>query len=82
MSDDYTEVEVHWLDANASTDEITKDEATLKKPAYTITKGFLVNETDDVVVVSMDRYPDHDDHYGTHITIPWVMIVEYYECEG
>ncbi len=72
-------VEVHWNDAHVSTSEISLKSAGRVKPVLTETIGYLVADSDEGLVVAMDRWPKSPKHVKVHTFIPWGMVVDWWE---
>lgn len=51
-------VEVEWLDAHVTTDGTTLRKAAKIKAMRTITRGSLMSENEDGLVIVTDIYPD------------------------
>jgi hypothetical protein len=71
-------VEITWWDAWISTDDIKIKKAKKLKPVKRSTVGYLVEDREDWVILSTDRF-----HKGKEISAPMVipkgMILEYHE---
>ena len=75
-------VEVEWLDAHATLDSCTIEEAEKTKPVITLTIAYLMAETDEGVTLATDRYPEEPKHGKIINHIPWEMIIKWdYLCE-
>lgn len=72
----YPVEEIRWLDAVAKVDWLGKD--TLPEPAFVMTVGYLVKETDTYVVLSMSHGSADcvgtPNEFGPVFTIPKGMI--------
>ena len=74
-------VEVEWLDAWATTDSITVEQAGQNLPVVTLTVGYLVAENDHGITVAADRYPSSRRHAKIQNFIPWGVISGYWRYD-
>lgn len=70
--------EVRWDDASISTSDFTRKDAVKTKPVDRWTTGYLIEETDDAVVLATDYYVRKKDGFAAKMVIPWGVITEYY----
>jgi hypothetical protein len=50
-------VEVHWLDAWIDTGDVSLKQAKKSKPIERYTVGYLIEETDECIILSTDYFP-------------------------
>ncbi len=74
-------VEIHWLDAHVSTDDISIKAAQKTEGILTETIGYLIADNDAGLVVAMDRWPKSPKHVKVHTFIPWGMVVDWWSYE-
>jgi len=72
-------VEVSWLDAHVSTEEMSVKKAQRQKPVLTTTIASLVAENKHGVVLATDTYPEDPKNVKIVNFIPWGVIEEYWE---
>tara|TARA_R110000751_G_scaffold170995_2_gene277584 strand:- start:392 stop:655 length:264 start_codon:yes stop_codon:yes gene_type:complete len=78
-------VEVHWGDAWIDTKDYTFEEAKKLSPVMRKTIGYLINTTDDCIILATDLYKDsktpeiEENTINTPMVIPWGMVEEWYE---
>ena len=73
-------VEVKWQDAWIDTDDMTLSKAKKLKPVIRSTVGYLVNDCEDWVVLSTDKF-EKGKEISAPMVIPKGMILEYHEYE-
>ncbi len=73
-------VEVEWLDAWISTEDMTIKKAKKLKPVKRSTTGYLVDDTNDWIILSTDRF-HKEKEISAPMVIPWGMVTGYYEYE-
>lgn len=74
-------VEVHWLDAWITTDDMTLKRARKLKPVKRFTVGYLIAENEHGIVLSTDFFPKKNiKQISAPMVIPWGM-VEYWEYQ-
>ena len=74
-----TVVEVSWLDAHVTTEEMSVKEAQKQKPVLTTTVATLIAENEHGVVLATDTYPEDPQNVKIVNFIPWGVIEEYWE---
>jgi hypothetical protein len=78
-------VEVHWGDAWIDTKDYTFEEAKKLSPVMRKTIGYLINTTDDCIILATDLYKNsktpeiEENTINTPMVIPWGMVEEWYE---
>lgn len=73
-------VEIKWYDAWVSTEDISIKKAKKLKPVVRSTTGYLVNDCEDWVVLSTDKFQKGKE-ISSPMVIPKGMILEYWEYE-
>lgn len=73
-------VEVRWMDAWIDTSDASIKEARKSKPVERFTVGYLVEETDECLILSTDYFPrkGRTKEVSALMIIPWGMI-DYWE---
>ena len=80
-------VEVHWGDAWVDTEDYSLEEAKKFSPVIRKTIGYLVNATDDCIVLATDLYaaskaPEvFKNTVNTPMVIPMGMVIEWYQLD-
>ena len=76
-------VEVSWGDAWVDTGDYTFEEAQKLKPIVRKTVGYLINTTDECIVLATDLYNESkpENTINTPMIIPWGMVLEWTELE-
>ena len=78
-------VEVQWGDAWIDTDDYTFEEAKKLTPVIRKTIGYLINITDECIILATDIYKEskspeiEKNTINTPMVIPWGMVIEWYE---
>lgn len=78
-------VEVHWGDAWVDTKDCTLDEAKKFSPVLRKTIGYLINATDECIILATDIYKEsksleiEKNTINTPMVIPWGMVIGWYE---
>ncbi len=78
-------VEVWWADAWIDTKDYSLEEAKKLSPVMRKTIGYLVNTTDNCIILATDLYKDsktpeiEENTINTPMVIPWGMVIEWYE---
>ena len=81
----YSIVEVHWEDAWVDTKDCTLAEAKTFSPVLRKTIGYLINTTDECIILATDLYKEskspeiEKNTINTPMVIPWGMVIEWYE---
>jgi hypothetical protein len=72
-------VEVRWDDASIETDDFSRKNARKTKPVDRWTTGYLIEETDDCLVLATDYYvKKKGEEFAGKLIIPWGVITEYW----
>ena len=80
-------VEVHWEDAWVDTGDYSLEEARKFSPVIRKTVGYLVNVTDECIVLATDLYKEsksldvQKNTINTPMIIPWGMVIKWYELD-
>ena len=80
-------VEVQWGDAWIDTDDYTFEEAKKLTPVIRKTIGYLINTTDDCLILATDLYKQSkspsikENTINTPMVIPWGMVLEWTKLE-
>tara|TARA_R110000787_G_scaffold232798_2_gene339871 strand:+ start:4085 stop:4348 length:264 start_codon:yes stop_codon:yes gene_type:complete len=78
-------VEVQWGDAWTDTNDYTFEEAKNLTPVIRKTIGYLINITDECIILATDIYKEskspeiEKNTINTPMVIPWGMVIEWYE---
>tara|TARA_R110002020_G_scaffold198231_1_gene399458 strand:+ start:15754 stop:16017 length:264 start_codon:yes stop_codon:yes gene_type:complete len=78
-------VEVKWGDAWIDTKDYTFEEAKKLSPVIRKTIGYLINTTEECIVLATDLYKEskspeiEGNTINTPMIIPWGMVIEWYE---
>ena len=73
-------VEIVWIDACFRMKDFTPKSVKKCKPRLTRSIGYLAAETDDAIVICQTQ--DERNDRSEVLTVPWGMIVEYWEYEN
>ena len=82
---EFSIVEVQWGDAWIDTDDYTFEEAKKLTPVIRKTIGYLINITDECIILATDIYKEskspeiEKNTINTPMVIPWGMVIEWYE---
>lgn len=71
-------VEVRWIDADIDTDDFKPGDESTNKPVDRWTTGYLVEETEETLVLATDYYVNPEGYYAARMRIPWGCITEYW----
>jgi len=72
--------EILWEDAWVETKDFLMEESASFKPIIRSTVGYLIEETEECVILATDLYTERD-VANTPMIIPWSMILGYWEFE-
>ena len=72
--------EILWEDAWVEAKDFPTEEAASFKPIIRSTVGYLIEETEECVILATDLYMEKD-MANTPMIIPWSMILGYWEFE-
>lgn len=72
---------IYWDDAFIDTDDFDKKDGRKTQPVKRATIGFLVEETDDGVVLATDYFRTEEGEFSGRLFVGWGMITEYYEIK-
>jgi|TARA_R110000824_G_scaffold285519_1_gene473714 hypothetical protein len=73
--------EVLWEDSWIESSDFSIKEALTFKPVLRSTVGYLIEETDDCVILATDLYEKETDGANTPMVIPWSVILGYWEFD-
>ena len=73
-------VEIVWIDACFRMKDFTPKTIKKCKPRITRSVGYLAAENDEAITICQTQ-DDHSDRSET-LTIPWGMVMEYWELES
>ena len=82
---EFSIVEVQWGDDWIDTDDYTFEEAKKLTPVIRKTIGYLINITDECIILATDIYKEsksleiEKNTINTPMVIPWGMVIEWYE---
>ena len=72
--------EILWEDAWVEAKDFPTEEAASFKPIIRSTVGYLIEETEECVILATDLYMEKD-MANTPMIIPWSMILGYWQFE-
>ena len=72
--------EILWEDAWVEAKDFPTEEPASFKPIIRSTVGYLIEETEECVILATDLYMEKD-MANTPMIIPWRMILGYWEIE-
>ena len=75
----YQIAEVRWEDASIETSDFSRKDAAKTKPIIRWTCGYLIEETEDTLVLATDFYESDKEEFAARMQIPWGMIIEWYK---
>lgn len=76
---EYKVAEVRWIDASISSSDFDRKSAQNTKPVDRWTIGYLIEETEDCVVLATDYYvKKKKEEFAGKLVIPWGIVTEYY----
>tara|TARA_R100000687_G_C6427983_1_gene154278 strand:+ start:244 stop:555 length:312 start_codon:yes stop_codon:yes gene_type:complete len=78
---DFPIVEVHWGDAWIETKDYSLEEVKDLSPICRKTIGYLIDTTDECIILATDLYEIEKDIINTPMIIPWGIVNEWYELE-
>jgi hypothetical protein len=73
--------EILWEDAWMEVKDFSIKEALTFKPVLRSTVGYLIEETDECVILATDLYEKETDGANTPMIIPWSAILGYWEFD-
>ena len=73
--------EILWEDAWVEVKDFSIKEALTFKPVLRSTVGYLIEETDECVILATDLYEKEIDVANTPMIIPWSAILGYWEFD-
>tara|TARA_R100000306_G_scaffold62034_2_gene66704 strand:- start:478 stop:750 length:273 start_codon:yes stop_codon:yes gene_type:complete len=71
--------EILWEDAWVETKDFSITDASTFRPVVRSTVGYLIEETDECVILATDLYAKEKDHANTPMIIPWNSILGFWE---
>lgn len=74
----YQVAEVYWADASIDTKDFNRKQAKEKKAIRRWTTGYLVEETDDCIVLATDFYDQKKEEFAAMMVIPQGMVLEFW----
>ena len=74
-------VEVYWGDAWIETKDFSLEEVKTLSPICRKTIGYLIDTTDECIILATDLYEIEKDIINTPMIIPWGIVNEWYELE-
>jgi hypothetical protein len=73
--------EILWEDSWVEVKDFSIKEALTFKPVLRSTVGYLIEETDECVILATDLYEKETDVANTPMIIPWSAILGYWEFD-
>ena len=73
--------EILWEDAWVEVKDFSIKDALTFKPVLRSTVGYLIEETDECVILATDLYEKEIDVANTPMIIPWSAILGYWEFD-
>ena len=77
----YPIAEILWEDAWVEAKDFSIKEALTFKPVLRATVGYLIEETEECVILATDLYEKETDGANTPMIIPWSVILGYWEFD-
>lgn len=74
----YRLAEVRWVDASIDTEDFDREDARKTKPVIRWTAGYLIEQTDDTLVLGTDFYEGEKEEFAAKMQIPWEMVLDWY----